>query len=46
MGRIEDWMVAEEGLTGTLCRPTAPCALQLEERKEEEVMSSGSFGVV
>jgi hypothetical protein len=26
--------------------PTAPCAPQLEERKEAEVMSSGGFGVV
>jgi putative transposase len=26
--------------------PTAPCAPQLEERKEAEVMSSGGFAVV
>jgi hypothetical protein len=54
MGRIEDWMVAEEGLMArefsrriaALWSPTAPCERQVEEQKETEVMNSGELGVV
>jgi hypothetical protein len=55
MGRIEDWMVTEEGLTVTrgfarrvaaLRSPAPLCAQQLEERAEAKIMSSGDLDVV